>query len=213
MLCRSEAVLDGYVYGFSPYVLGFDPTANPPLQTAITPSDPIAEGMNIPLVPLAIFSDPTGSNPQSWEYQVESGVDFGSPSALAYGIMTITIGSARSSRRPAIRSRHGQCDVPGHRHQLWSQSSQQILKRWHEPNHQPANPERLRHRTGGLLFVLHGPGQPSFGPEHDDRSSRTVSVPGNAGGAESGQRRFRRPGRQSGKFAEHSCGLALIHRI
>ena len=94
MVTVSEAVLDGYVYGFSPYVQGFDPTANPPLETAVTPPNPIIEGLNIPLVPLAIFSDPTGINPQSWEYQVESGVDFASPTALAYGTMTITIGNA-----------------------------------------------------------------------------------------------------------------------
>jgi hypothetical protein len=97
MTTRSEAVLDGYVYGFTPYVMGFDPTASPPLETAVTPSNPIAEGLNIPLVPLAIFSDPTGSSPQSWESQVESSVDFTSPNALAYGTMTITIGNANFS--------------------------------------------------------------------------------------------------------------------
>lgn len=93
MKTRSQAVLDGYVYGFSPYVQGFDPTAYPPLQTVVAASDPALEGINIPLVPLAIFSDPTGLNPQSWEYQVESSIDFTSPIALAYGTMTITLGN------------------------------------------------------------------------------------------------------------------------
>ena len=93
MITGSVAVLDGYVYGFSPYVQGFDPTANPPLQTAVIAANPAVEGINIPLVPLAIFSDPTGLNPQSWESQVESSVDFSSPAALAYGTMTLTIGN------------------------------------------------------------------------------------------------------------------------
>jgi hypothetical protein len=93
MITRTHAVLDGFVYGFSPYVQGFDPTANPPLRNAFAAADQTIEGINIPLAPLAIFSDPTGINPQSWEFQVESGVDFSSPAALDYGTMTLTLGN------------------------------------------------------------------------------------------------------------------------
>jgi hypothetical protein len=33
MTTQSVAVMDGYVYGFSPYVMGIDPTANPPIHS------------------------------------------------------------------------------------------------------------------------------------------------------------------------------------
>ncbi len=93
MITSSHAVLDGFVYGFSSYVQGFDPTANPPLETSVLAANPAIEGINIPLVPLAIFSDPAGVNPQSWEFQVENSVDISSPAALAYGTMVVTLGN------------------------------------------------------------------------------------------------------------------------
>jgi hypothetical protein len=97
MMTRSEAVLDGYVYGFSPYVQGFDPTASPAPQSAFTPVNPIVEGLSIPLAPIAIYSDPQGNSTQSWENQVESTVNFASPTALSYGTMTITLSNGNLS--------------------------------------------------------------------------------------------------------------------